>query len=140
MERYQDRVLPHVAQGRFGKGPHQGEHELDSLIRAVGEGIRSGKRTRQNIRTGEEVIGKQADEPAKDDKPERIIRFSKQAMAQGNKPAKHLTRKEAELVSHGWFKQYRGRAASRYRSTPPKQSLKGPGAGCQGRIDPSRGV
>lgn len=90
----------------LAKGPIK-EHELDSLIRAVGEGIRSGKRTRQNIRTGEEVIGKQADEPAKDDKPERIIRFSKQAMAQGNKPAKHLTRKEAELVSHGWFKQYR---------------------------------
>ncbi|MGE6120030.1 LPD38 domain-containing protein [Aeromonas media] len=91
----------------LAKGPIK-EHELDSLIRAVGEGIRSGKRTRQNIRTGKEVIGKQADEPAKDDKPERIIRFSKQAMAQGNKPAKHLTRKEAELVSHGWFKQYRG--------------------------------
>jgi hypothetical protein len=89
------------------KGPIR-EHELDSLIRAVGEGIRSGKRTRQNIRTGEEVIGKQADEPAKDDKPERIIRFSKQAMAQGNKPAKHLTRKEAELVTKEWFKQYRG--------------------------------
>ncbi|MEA9426255.1 LPD38 domain-containing protein [Aeromonas caviae] len=89
------------------KGPIK-EHELDSLIRAVGKGIRNGERTRQNIRSGNEVIGKQADGPAKDDKPERIIRFSKQAMAQGDKPAKHLTRKEAELVSHGWFKQYRG--------------------------------
>lgn len=89
------------------KGPIK-EHELDSLIRAVGKGIRNGERTRQNIRSDQEVIGKQADEPAKDDKPERIIRFSKQAMAQGDKPAKHLTRKEAELVSHGWFKQYRG--------------------------------
>ncbi|WP_303805616.1 LPD38 domain-containing protein [Aeromonas rivipollensis] len=39
---------------------------------------------------------------------DRVILFSKQAMAQGDKPAKHLTRKEAELVSHGWFKQYRG--------------------------------
>ncbi|MFM4903783.1 LPD38 domain-containing protein [Aeromonas veronii] len=40
--------------------------------------------------------------------PERIISFSKQAMAQGEKPAKHLTRKEAELVTKEWFKQYRG--------------------------------
>lgn len=89
------------------KGPIR-EHELDSLIKAVGKGIRSGERSRQNIRGDKEVIGKQADEPAKDDKPERIIRFSKQAMAQGDKPAKHLTRKEAELVTKGWFKQYRG--------------------------------
>lgn len=36
------------------------------------------------------------------------IRFSKQAMAQGEKPAKHLTSKEAELVTKEWFKQYRG--------------------------------
>ena len=36
------------------------------------------------------------------------IRFSKQAMAQGEKPAKHPTRKEAELVTKEWFKQYRG--------------------------------
>jgi hypothetical protein len=89
------------------KGPIR-EHELDSLIKAVGKGIRSGERSRQNIRGDKEVIGKQADEPAKDDKPERIIRFSKQAMAQGEKPAKHLTRKEAELVTKEWFKQYRG--------------------------------
>ena len=40
--------------------------------------------------------------------PERSISFSKQAMAQGDKPAKALTRKEAELVTKGWFKQYRG--------------------------------
>lgn len=39
---------------------------------------------------------------------DRIILFSKQAMAQGDKPAKHLTRKEAELVTKMWFKQYRG--------------------------------
>lgn len=38
----------------------------------------------------------------------RAIAFSKQAMAQGEKPAKHLTRKEAELVTKEWFKQYRG--------------------------------
>lgn len=36
------------------------------------------------------------------------IHFSKQAMAQGEKPAKHLTSKEAELVTKEWFKQYRG--------------------------------
>lgn len=89
------------------KGPIK-EHELDSLIKAVGKGIRNGERTKQNIRGDQEVIGKQADEPAKDDKPERIISFSKQAMAQGEKPAKHLTRKEAELVTKEWFKQYRG--------------------------------
>ncbi|WP_238157610.1 hypothetical protein [Aeromonas salmonicida] len=47
-------------------------------------------------------------EPAKE--PEREIAFSKQAMAQGDKPAKHLTRKEAELVTKMWFKQYRGAA------------------------------
>lgn len=40
--------------------------------------------------------------------PERAITFSKQAMSQGEKPAKHLTRKEAELVTKEWFKQYRG--------------------------------
>ncbi|WP_323905848.1 LPD38 domain-containing protein [Aeromonas caviae] len=108
----------------LAKGPIK-EHELDSLIRAVGEGIRSGKRTRQNIRTGEEVIGKQADEPAKDDKPERIIRFSKQAMAQGNKPTKHLTRKEAELVSHGWFKQYRGASGIKVQIHATQAELEG---------------
>ncbi|WP_050490061.1 LPD38 domain-containing protein [Aeromonas jandaei] len=40
--------------------------------------------------------------------PDRAIVFSKQAMAQGDKPAKHLTRKEAEMVTKEWFKQYRG--------------------------------
>lgn len=39
---------------------------------------------------------------------DRRILFSKQAMAQGDKPAKHLTRKEAELVTKIWFKQYQG--------------------------------
>ncbi|MGE6115892.1 LPD38 domain-containing protein [Aeromonas salmonicida] len=39
---------------------------------------------------------------------ERRILFSKQAMAQGDKPAKHLTKKEAELVTKTWFKQYQG--------------------------------
>lgn len=39
---------------------------------------------------------------------ERAIAFSKQAMAQGDKPAQHLTRKEAELVTREWLKQYRG--------------------------------
>ncbi|WP_421233859.1 LPD38 domain-containing protein [Aeromonas jandaei] len=48
----------------------------------------------------------QDDKPVKE--PERSISFSKQAMAQGDKPAKHLTRKEADLVTKEWFKQYRG--------------------------------
>ncbi|MGE6123933.1 LPD38 domain-containing protein [Aeromonas rivipollensis] len=39
---------------------------------------------------------------------DRVILFSKQAMAQGDKPAKHLTRAEAELVTQMWFKRYRG--------------------------------
>ncbi|QJT28377.1 PLxRFG domain-containing protein [Aeromonas media] len=39
---------------------------------------------------------------------ERAILFSKQAMAQGDKPARHLTRKEAELVTKGWFREYQG--------------------------------
>ncbi|MGU5575472.1 PLxRFG domain-containing protein [Aeromonas caviae] len=106
------------------KGPIK-EHELDSLIKAVGKGIRSGERTKQNIRSDQEVIGKQADEPAKDDKPERIIRFSKQAMAQGNKPAKHLTPKEAELVSHGWFKQYRGASGIKVQIHATQAELEG---------------
>lgn len=106
------------------KGPIK-EHELDSLIKAVGKGIRSGERTKQNIRSDQEVIGKQADEPAKDDKPERIIRFSKQAMAQGDKPAKHLTRKEAELVSHGWFKQYRGASGLKVQIHATQGELEG---------------
>ncbi|MFQ1974479.1 PLxRFG domain-containing protein [Aeromonas veronii] len=101
------------------KGPIK-EHEIDSLIAAVGKGIRSGERSRQNLRSAKaadqnneeairrEVIGDPADKPAKPGKPERIIRFSKQAMAQGDKPTKHLTRKEAELVTKEWFKQYRG--------------------------------
>ncbi|MDX7859076.1 PLxRFG domain-containing protein [Aeromonas caviae] len=106
------------------KGPIK-EHELDSLIKAVGKGIRSGERTKQNIRSDQEVIGKQADEPAKDDKPERIIRFSKQAMAQGDKPAKHLTRKEVELVSHGWFKQYRGASGIKVQIHATQAELEG---------------
>ncbi|MFQ2047801.1 LPD38 domain-containing protein [Aeromonas veronii] len=39
---------------------------------------------------------------------DRRILFSKQAMAQGDKPAKHLTQKEAELVTKIWFRQYQG--------------------------------
>ncbi|MFB0774324.1 LPD38 domain-containing protein [Aeromonas salmonicida] len=39
---------------------------------------------------------------------DRTVLFSKQAMAQGDKPPKHLTHKEAELVTKGWFKQYQG--------------------------------
>lgn len=39
---------------------------------------------------------------------DRRVLFSKQAMAQGDKPAKHLTQKEAELVTKIWFRQYQG--------------------------------
>ncbi|WP_234928235.1 LPD38 domain-containing protein [Aeromonas veronii] len=39
---------------------------------------------------------------------DRRILFSKQVMAQGDKPAKHLTQKEAELVTKIWFRQYQG--------------------------------
>ncbi|MFL9590418.1 LPD38 domain-containing protein [Aeromonas schubertii] len=39
---------------------------------------------------------------------DRTILFSKQAQAKGEPPAKHLTRKEAEMVTRGWLKQYRG--------------------------------
>ncbi len=106
------------------KGPIK-EHELDSLIKAVGAGIRNGERTKQNIRSDQEVIGKQANELAKSGKPERIIRFSKQAMAQGDKPAKHLTRKEAELVSHGWFKQYRGASGIKVQIHATQGELEG---------------
>ncbi|MEI4980973.1 LPD38 domain-containing protein [Aeromonas caviae] len=106
------------------KGPIK-EHELDSLIKAVGAGIRNGERTKQNIRGDQEVIGKQANELAKSGKPERIIRFSKQAMAQGDKPAKHLTRKEAELVSHGWFKQYRGASGIKVQIHATQGELEG---------------
>lgn len=108
----------------LAKGPIK-EHELDSLIRAVGNGIRSGERTKQNIRGDQEVIGKPANELAKPGKPERIIRFSKQAMAQGDKPAKHLTRKEAELVSRGWFKQYRGASGVKVQIHATQGELEG---------------
>ncbi|MGL6537834.1 hypothetical protein ACSZNQ_13045 [Aeromonas hydrophila] len=40
----------------------------------------------------------------------KSIHFSKQAMSQGERPAKHLTRKEAELVTKEWLKRYRGAA------------------------------
>ncbi|MDM5134081.1 hypothetical protein OB953_00450 [Aeromonas salmonicida] len=52
--------------------------------------------------------GKPVGESAPVAEPERSINFSKQAMAQGDKPAKSMTRKEADLVTKEWFKQYRG--------------------------------
>ena len=39
---------------------------------------------------------------------DKRVLFSKHAIADGDKPAKHLTRKEAELVTKAWFKQYKG--------------------------------
>lgn len=53
-----------------------------------------------------DTISPIADQPMS--KPVKAVSFSKQAMAQGDKPAKHLTRKEAELVTTIWFKQYQG--------------------------------
>lgn len=43
----------------------------------------------------------------REDGDKRVL-FSKHAIADGDKPAKHLTRKEAELVTQAWFKQYKG--------------------------------
>ena len=53
------------------------------------------------------------------------VRFSKQAMAQGDKPIKHLTRKEAELVSRGWFKQYRGASGIKVQIHATQRELEG---------------
>ncbi|MFM4777044.1 LPD38 domain-containing protein [Aeromonas veronii] len=39
---------------------------------------------------------------------DKRVLFSKHAIADGDKPAKYLTRKEAELVTQAWFKQYKG--------------------------------
>ena len=62
-----------------------------------------------SVRTKIITIEKPVDSTANSDATEqRAVSFSKQAMAQGEKPAKHLTRKEAELVTKEWFKQYRG--------------------------------
>ncbi|MFM4768388.1 LPD38 domain-containing protein [Aeromonas veronii] len=62
-----------------------------------------------SVRTKIITIEKPVDSTANSDSTEqRAVSFSKQAMAQGEKPAKHLTRKEAELVTKEWFKQYRG--------------------------------
>ncbi|WP_242431381.1 LPD38 domain-containing protein [Aeromonas salmonicida] len=64
--------------------------------------------------TTKPIDGKEEGKPAGGLDPvagsERTINYSKQAMAQGDKPAKHLTRKEAELVTKEWFKQYKGAA------------------------------
>ncbi len=53
------------------------------------------------------------------------VRFSKQAMAQGDKPIKHLTRMEAELVSRGWFKQYRGASGIKVQIHATQGELEG---------------
>lgn len=55
----------------------------------------------------------------------KSVRFSKQAMAQGDKPTKHLTRKEAELVSHGWFKPYRGASGIKVQIHSTQGELEG---------------
>lgn len=53
------------------------------------------------------------------------VSFSKQAMAQGNKPTKYLSRKEAELVSSGWFKQYRGASGIKVQIHATQGELEG---------------
>lgn len=58
-------------------------------------------------------------------KPVKAVSFSKQAMAQGDKPVKHLTRKEAELVSHGWFKQYQGASGINVQIHATQSELEG---------------
>ncbi|MCH7369917.1 LPD38 domain-containing protein [Aeromonas sp. MR16] len=55
----------------------------------------------------------------------KSVRFSKQAMAQGDKPTKHLTHKEAEQVSHGWFKQYRGASGIKVQIHSTQGELEG---------------
>lgn len=57
------------------------------------------------IRTGFDQFFDSIEEREEGD---RRILLSKQAMAQGDKPAKHLTQKEAELVTKIWFRQYQG--------------------------------
>lgn len=62
-----------------------------------------------SVRTKIITIEKPVDSTANSDEAEQLaVSFSKQAMAQGEKPVKHLTSKEAELVTKEWFKQYRG--------------------------------
>ncbi|WP_324052498.1 LPD38 domain-containing protein [Aeromonas dhakensis] len=55
----------------------------------------------------------------------KSVSFSKQAMAQGDKPTKYLTRKEAELVSSGWFKQYRGASGIKVQIHATQGELEG---------------
>lgn len=53
------------------------------------------------------------------------VSFSKQAMAQGSKPTKYLSRKEAELVSSGWFKEYRGASGIKVQIHATQGELEG---------------
>ncbi|MGY3887019.1 LPD38 domain-containing protein [Aeromonas aquatica] len=41
-------------------------------------------------------------------KSAKTVSFSKQAMAQGDKPSQHLSKKESELITKDWFKRYQG--------------------------------
>lgn len=67
----------------------------------------------------------EAHEDAKPDKPGPTVHFSKQAMAQGNKPARHLTRKEAELVTKGWFREYQGASGIEVKIHATQAELEG---------------
>lgn len=63
-----------------------------------------------SVRTKIITIEKPVDSAENSDATEqRAVSFSKQAQIKGEQPpAKHLTRKEAEMVTRGWLKQYRG--------------------------------
>ncbi|MFQ1632706.1 LPD38 domain-containing protein [Aeromonas veronii] len=82
---------------------------LGGSEQAMPEGAFKDSLNPTSVRTKIITIEKPVDSTANSDATEqRAVSFSKQAMAQGEKPAKHLTSKEAELVTKEWFKQYRG--------------------------------
>lgn len=87
------------------KGPIK-EHELNSLIKAIGNGIRNGERTKKNFRGDHEVIGKPADGMTHAAHDEKTALFSaRDAGVTRGMPVKQL-----ELIANEWAKQYKGAA------------------------------
>ncbi|WP_421220408.1 LPD38 domain-containing protein [Aeromonas enteropelogenes] len=83
--------------------------DLGASEEMMPEGAFKGSLNPTSVRTKIITIEKPVDSAANSDATEqRAVSFSKQAMAQGDKPAQHLTRKEAELVTREWLKQYQG--------------------------------
>ncbi|MFH7526465.1 LPD38 domain-containing protein [Aeromonas sp. A5] len=83
--------------------------DLGASEEMMPEGAFKGSLNPTSVRTKIITIEKPVDSAANSDATEqRAVSFSKQAMAQGDKPEQHLTRKEAELVTREWLKQYRG--------------------------------